>query len=131
MIAEIGGCTICAERVSPRGDVGFTLLDVVVALALASLALMALFQAGSAGLLTVDSATRIEATLPSSMSRTSEFSPASAAILIITVTAVNASPFVLTATIALSPSVEEIRYDAALLDHIHERTQPRQQKAQS
>jgi NO-binding membrane sensor protein with MHYT domain len=39
--------------------------------------------------------------------------------------------FVLTATIALSPSVEEIRYDAALLDHIHERTQPRQQKAQS
>ena len=32
--------------------------------------------------------------------------------------------FVLTATIALSPSAEEIRYDAALLDHIRRRTQP-------
>jgi NO-binding membrane sensor protein with MHYT domain len=36
--------------------------------------------------------------------------------------------FVLTATIALSPSVEEIRYDAALLDHIRRRTQPQQQR---
>ena len=32
--------------------------------------------------------------------------------------------FVLTATIALSPSAEEIRYDAALLDHIRRRAQP-------
>jgi hypothetical protein len=32
--------------------------------------------------------------------------------------------FVLTATITLSPSPEEIRYDAALLDHIRRRTQP-------
>lgn len=73
MIAEIGGCTICAERVSPRGDVGFTLLEVVVALALASLALMALFQAGSAGLLTVDSATRIEAAVDRAQSHLAEF----------------------------------------------------------
>lgn len=37
--------------------------------------------------------------------------------------------FVLTAAIALSPSVEEIRYDAALLDHIRRRTQPQRQRA--
>jgi NO-binding membrane sensor protein with MHYT domain len=37
--------------------------------------------------------------------------------------------FVLTATIALSPSAEEIRYDAALLDHIGGRTQPQRQRA--
>jgi NO-binding membrane sensor protein with MHYT domain len=32
--------------------------------------------------------------------------------------------FVLTATITLSPSAEEIRYDVALPDHIRRRTQP-------
>ena len=37
--------------------------------------------------------------------------------------------FVLTATIVLSPSAEEIRYDAALLDHIRRRAQPQRQRA--
>jgi general secretion pathway protein I len=47
-----------AERL-PRGD-GFTLLEVVVALAIAALALVGLFQAGSGGLFAVDTATRVE-----------------------------------------------------------------------
>jgi len=37
--------------------------------------------------------------------------------------------FVLTATIALSPSPDEVRYDAALLDHIRRRTEPQRQRA--
>ena len=47
-----------AER-APRGD-GFTLLEVVVALAIAALALVGLFQAGSGGLFAVDTAARAE-----------------------------------------------------------------------
>jgi general secretion pathway protein I len=43
----------------PRGD-GFTLLEVVVALAIAALALVGLFHAGSGGLFAVDTATRAE-----------------------------------------------------------------------
>lgn len=73
MNAEIGGRTSSAERVSRRGDAGFTLLEVVVALALASLALVALFQAGSAGLLTVDSATRVEGAVDRAKSHLAEF----------------------------------------------------------
>ncbi|MGH7044777.1 MAG: PulJ/GspJ family protein [Stellaceae bacterium] len=42
---------------------GFTLLEVVVALAIASLALVALFQAGSGGLFAVDTAARAEEAL--------------------------------------------------------------------
>ncbi|HEY3912671.1 MAG TPA: type II secretion system protein [Stellaceae bacterium] len=44
-------------------DAGFTLLEVVVALAIASLALVALFQAGSGGLFAVDTAARAEEAL--------------------------------------------------------------------
>lgn len=44
---------ICADR-------GFTLLEVVVALAIAGLALVGLFRAGSGGLLSVDTAARAE-----------------------------------------------------------------------
>jgi general secretion pathway protein I len=49
---------ICAER-PLRGD-GFTLLEVVVALAIAGLALVGLFRAGSGGLFAVDTAARAE-----------------------------------------------------------------------
>jgi general secretion pathway protein I len=42
------------------GDSGFTLLEVVVALAIAGLALVGLFRAGSGGLFAVDAATRAE-----------------------------------------------------------------------
>jgi len=41
-------------------DNGFTLLEVVVALAIAGLALVGLFRAGSGGLVSVDTATRTE-----------------------------------------------------------------------
>ncbi len=45
-----------AERAA--ADAGFTLLEVVVALAIAALALVGLFQAGSGGLFAVDTAAR-------------------------------------------------------------------------
>jgi general secretion pathway protein I len=44
-------------------DAGFTLLEVVVALAIAALALVALFQAGTGGLFAVDTAARAEEAL--------------------------------------------------------------------
>lgn len=47
-----------AER-APRSD-GFTLLEVVVALAIAAVAFVGLFQAGSGGLLAVDTAARAQ-----------------------------------------------------------------------
>ena len=47
-----------AERTSPSD--GFTLLEVVVALAIAAVALVGLFQAGSGGLFAVDTAARLE-----------------------------------------------------------------------
>jgi general secretion pathway protein I len=49
---------MCAERTAR--DSGFTLLEVVVALAIAALALVGLFRAGSGGLFAVDAATRME-----------------------------------------------------------------------
>ncbi len=49
---------MCADRTA-RGS-GFTLLEVVVALAIAGLALVGLFRAGSGGLFAVDAATRAE-----------------------------------------------------------------------
>ena len=47
-----------AERAAAA--TGFTLLEVVVALAIAALALVGLFQAGSGGLFAVDTAARAE-----------------------------------------------------------------------
>jgi general secretion pathway protein I len=41
------------------GEAGFALLEVIVAAAIAALALVALFQTGSAGLLTANEATRV------------------------------------------------------------------------
>ena len=52
---------MCAERGPPAA--GFTLLEVVVALVIASLALIGLFQAGSGGLFAVDTAARAEEAL--------------------------------------------------------------------
>src|SRR6266478_8383529 len=49
---------MCADRVH-RGN-GFTLLEVIVALAIAGLALVGLFRAGSGGLLAVDTAARAQ-----------------------------------------------------------------------
>jgi general secretion pathway protein I len=47
-----------ADRV-PRGN-GFTLLEVVVALAIAALALVGLFRAGTGGIFAADTAARVE-----------------------------------------------------------------------
>jgi general secretion pathway protein I len=52
---------MCAERAP--ADAGFTLLEVVVALAIAGLALVGLFQAGTGGLFAVDTAARAEEAL--------------------------------------------------------------------
>ena len=49
---------MCAN-LAPRGN-GFTLLEVVVALAIAGLALVGLFHAGSGGVFAVDTAARAE-----------------------------------------------------------------------
>lgn len=73
MSAENGDHSVAAERGSCRGDPGFTLLEVIVALALAALAFVALFQAGSAGLMTVDEATRVEAAVDRAQSHLAEF----------------------------------------------------------
>jgi general secretion pathway protein I len=51
----------CARRA--RRQSGFTLIEVVVAVAIAGLALVGLFQAGSGGLLSVDTAGRAEEAL--------------------------------------------------------------------
>lgn len=56
----------CIDWRAPRGDGrehGFTLLEVLVALAIAGLALTALFTAGSSGLFATDTATRAEEAL--------------------------------------------------------------------
>jgi general secretion pathway protein I len=47
----------------PRSDAGFTLLEVVVAVAIAALAMVGLFEAGSGGIFAVDTAARAEEAL--------------------------------------------------------------------
>src|ERR1700757_2875282 len=61
MSADRHAPTLPLPRALGRGRVGgFTLLEVVVALAIAGLALVGLFRAGSEGLFAVDAATRAE-----------------------------------------------------------------------
>lgn len=76
MSADIADNRAPAPRHSYRRDMGFTLLEVTVAVAIAALALVALFQAGSAGLLTVNQATRLEAAVDRAQSHVAEFADA-------------------------------------------------------
>jgi general secretion pathway protein I len=78
MNADIGDNRASTDRPSDRRDMGFTLLEVTVAVAIAALALVALFQAGSAGLLAVNQATRVEAAVDRARSHIAEFSDAGA-----------------------------------------------------
>ena len=73
MNVEVASHTAANDRAVPRCDAGFTLLEVVVATAIGALALVALFQAGSAGLLTVGEATRVEAAVDRARSHLAEF----------------------------------------------------------
>lgn len=59
MFAERGSAGGSAGQGKGRGDAGFTLLEVIVAAAIAALALVALFQTSSTGLLTAGEATRV------------------------------------------------------------------------
>ena len=56
-----------------RGERGFTLIEVVVALAIAGLGLAALFAASSAGLASVDQSARYTAALRHAQARLAEF----------------------------------------------------------
>lgn len=73
MNAEVASHTVADDRAVSRRDAGFTLLEVMVATAIALLALVALFEAGSAGLLTVGEATRVEAAVNRAQSHLAEF----------------------------------------------------------
>ena len=61
----------------PRGDAGsargFTLLEVVVALAIAGLALVGLFRAGSGGVLAIDAAGHVDQAIERAQSHLAEF----------------------------------------------------------
>lgn len=58
------------------GTRGFTLLEVVVAIAIAALALVALFRAGSAGLFSADTAVRVAEAVERAQSHLSAFGQA-------------------------------------------------------
>src|SRR5215475_2516086 len=73
MRIEIASHASAVDDAAHRRDAGFTLLEVIVATALAALALVALFQAGSAGLLTVGTATRLEMAVDRAQSHLAEF----------------------------------------------------------
>lgn len=73
MSVRIAGLKQFVDRAACRRDAGFTLLEVIVATMLAALALVALFQASSAGLLTVDTATRLEMAVDRAQSHLAEF----------------------------------------------------------
>lgn len=73
MNVEVARHTAANDGADCRRDAGFTLLEVIVATAIAALALVALFQAGSAGLLTVGEATRVEAAVDRAQSHLAEF----------------------------------------------------------
>ena len=60
-------------RGSRRGARGFTLLEVVVALVIASLALVGLFRAGSSGLFASDTAARVDEAIERAQSHLAAF----------------------------------------------------------
>jgi general secretion pathway protein I len=64
------------NRAFSRRDAGFTLLEVTVAVAIAAIALVALFQAGSAGMLTASEATRVEDAVDRAQSHLAQFADA-------------------------------------------------------
>jgi general secretion pathway protein I len=76
MSADSFAGKVPADRGFYRRDAGFTLLEVTVAVAIAALALVALFQAGSAGMLTVSEATRVEAAVDRAQSHLAQFAGA-------------------------------------------------------
>jgi general secretion pathway protein I len=78
MNVEISSHKPCADCVGNRRDAGFTLIEVVVAVALAALALVALFQAGSAALQTSGEATRLEVAVDRAQSHLAGFADAGA-----------------------------------------------------
>lgn len=73
MTAEPASQIAADARAEFRREAGFALLEVIVAAAIAALALVALFQAGSAGLLSVNNATRVEAAVDRAQSRLALF----------------------------------------------------------
>lgn len=73
MAVEIASRISVVGRAADYRERGFTLLEVIVAIALAALALVALFQAGSAGLLSVGQATRLEMAVDRAQSHLAEF----------------------------------------------------------
>jgi general secretion pathway protein I len=76
MSADMGDGGTEADRAAYGRDAGFALLEVTVAVAIAALALVALFQAGSAGLLTASEASRVEAAVDRARSHLAEFADA-------------------------------------------------------
>ena len=67
----------CPQR-DDGGGAGFTLLEVVVALAIAALALVTLFQTGSGGLFAADTAARIDEAIERAQSHLAAFGRAGA-----------------------------------------------------
>jgi general secretion pathway protein I len=76
MSADSSATRALADRAVYRRDAGFTLLEVTVAVAIAALALVALFQAGSAGMLTASEATRVEDAVDRAQSHLAQFADA-------------------------------------------------------
>ena len=63
----------CGDAGGRRGERGFTLLEVMVATAIAGLALVGLFKAGSAGVFASDVATRVEQAVERAQSHMAAF----------------------------------------------------------
>jgi len=68
-----GRCRLSAADNRPRNPSGFTLLEVIVALAIAGLALVAMFQAAGVGLYSADAAGRVEEAIGRAQSHLAAF----------------------------------------------------------
>src|SRR5260370_9328687 len=73
MLRDDAGNIAGAARRRAEPARGFTLLEVVVALAIAALALVGLFRAGSGGVLAVDVAGRVDEAIERAQSHLAEF----------------------------------------------------------